>query len=263
MNKKEREKQERLRQAKYEKEKATIENFRKNGAVLKTHLRKVGCDLPFYDFLDSYTDEFNRTVATAKAMFPSLVGVYEVDENEYQNTEWAKYGVGDCEYVLFDLDDRFSDYGKNKNPLANVRGSASFFIDRDNALRSVILIPRNPKSSFQHKEYKYVLKIGTLCHELGHIHDAENKINLDPHARRFDLIAGEAYANCYALERLAERHLVYTYNMLYDGMVSFVAAGGYEAEIGQTVLEKHEKRQFKIWNDYMDAATESLMKHAG
>jgi len=90
MNKKEKEKRDRLRKQKYDAEKKQIEEFRKNGALLKPSLRKVGCDLPFYDYLDSYTEEFERVVAAGRSAFPSLMGVHEVDDDDYYPCNGSK-----------------------------------------------------------------------------------------------------------------------------------------------------------------------------
>jgi len=191
---KERDKLRQKRQAKYEKERATVLGFRKQAPQLKPHLRKVGCDLPFYDFLDSYEEEFSRTVTAAMKGLPTLHGVHEVDLPDFESTDWSLFGCDPKQQIFFNVDDQFASYGTG-NPKANVRGSAAYFLDGTSDYRAVVLIPRNPKSSVEYKDLKYSIKIAALLHELGHVQDAERQINMDPIALRFDVINAEAYAN--------------------------------------------------------------------
>jgi len=254
MSSREKEKKLRQQKAKYEDEKATIENFRKVAPKLKPLLRRAGCDLPFFDFLDSYEEEFGRIVTTAIQQFPSLLSIHEVDDSEYLQPDWPKYGVDADKQVFFDIDERFAQYGKNRNSKANIRGSATFFLDDNGGYKSVVLIPRSPKCSFEYKDLKYAFKIASLLHELGHIEDAELRINIDVPEKRFGLVEAEAYANKYALEKLADRCLYQTYRILFDGMVELASSGDYEAEVGRLVLERHSHRQIPNWNEFMDAA---------
>jgi hypothetical protein len=62
---KDKDKKRRQRQAQWEKEKAQIDDMRRNAPEVKRALRRVGCDLPFYDYLDSYSEEFARIMAWA------------------------------------------------------------------------------------------------------------------------------------------------------------------------------------------------------
>ena len=63
------------KQRQWEKENESVTNFRSQAPQLKPFLRSKGCDLPFYDFLDSYSDEFQRIVTEAKGNHPSLLDV--------------------------------------------------------------------------------------------------------------------------------------------------------------------------------------------
>jgi hypothetical protein len=234
---------------------ATVLDFRKKAPLLKPYLPKVGCDLPFYDFLDSYEEEFAKTVTAAMKNLPTLLGVHEVELSEFESTDWSLFGCDPKQQIVFSVDDQFASYGKG-NPKANVRGSAAYFLDGTSDFRSVVLIPRNPKCTVEYKDLKYAIKIATLMHELGHIHDAEHRTNIDPIASRFDIIEAEAYANCAALDGLAERCMSNTYDSFYEAMEGLAASGGYEAEVGRLVLERHSRCQIPKWQDYMDAATQ-------
>ena len=86
--------------AKWEAENASVQDFWAKADRVKAHVRAQGCNLPFFDFLDSYEEEFRRVVAWAKNTFPSLHGVFEVsaellaDDAGYQHlrlpADWKK-----------------------------------------------------------------------------------------------------------------------------------------------------------------------------
>jgi len=172
------------------------------------------------------------------------------------STDWSKLGYGEYRQVFFDIDPSFSDYGKSGGAGANMQGSTSWFVTSDGNIRCVILLLRSPKCGFVHPEYKYAFKTGALHHELGHVHDAERRGHIDPSAPRFDLVDGEAYANCYALDRLAERYMVGTYDMLYSALEKATQMTGYLRDVGSKVMELHQKRQITKWQDFFDAASE-------
>jgi len=48
--------------------------------------------------------------------------------------------------------------------------------------------------------------------------------------------------------------MTYTYDSIYEAMQELAATGGYEAEVGRLVLERHPRRQIPKWQDYLDAA---------
>lgn len=48
------EKQKRLTESRKRRQEQSLAEVRKTGRQLKPLLRKVGCDLPFYDYIDSY-----------------------------------------------------------------------------------------------------------------------------------------------------------------------------------------------------------------
>ena len=246
MAKQDKEKQRRQKQAKYESEKAKIDKFHQMAPKLEPVLRQVGCDIPFFDYLDSYAEELAEQCRWQLQQFPSLLGIHEVDDGEFQESNSGQVWRSAYRQVFFNIDERFSRYGTNSNSNANMCGSATFFLDDDGKLRSLVQIPRSPKCSFQHKEFKYAFKVGSLLHEIGHIQDAEQRINIDAAAGRFELVQAEAYANCYALERLADRCLAKTYSMLYEGIQAFASSGGYEGEIGRLVLDRHQHRKIRI-----------------
>ena len=95
-----------------------------------------GCNLPFYDYLDSYSDEFRRIIETALIQHPSLLGVHEVaDDLFYASYEeqWKELGYDHLEQVFFSFDDEYEDYLQrhtSKNS-ATLEGCATAFLDGD------------------------------------------------------------------------------------------------------------------------------------
>ena len=77
---------------------------------MKKELRKRGCDLRFYDYLDSYSDEFQRIVQEATQGHSTLMDVKEVSEAIYKRGDWAALGYGHLNQVIFTTDDPASDY---------------------------------------------------------------------------------------------------------------------------------------------------------
>lgn len=253
---------------KYEQQKQSIESFRRMAPKVKSALRTIGVDLPFYDYLDNYQSEFSRFADEAKMEMKTLVGVHELDIGEFRNPDWGKFGLDKEQQITFSLDDRFSEYGKKfsgngKLTKTSVRfeGDTTYFLDGGGGFHSIVKLPRNPKGSLTHSDLKYAVKIGILLHEIGHVYDAENRINIDPISRRFDVVEGEAFAHCYALDHLAEQYLVGSYNMLYDSMEAMAVSGGYEGEIGELVCESHPRKTLVNWQDYWNDIHKLLKTH--
>ena len=73
------------RQRQWEEEDKTIRDLRAKAPYIKMILRGRGCVLPFYDYLDSYPDEFQRIATAAKNEHPSLIGIHEVDDQHFRH----------------------------------------------------------------------------------------------------------------------------------------------------------------------------------
>lgn len=227
---------------------------------VKTALRALGVDLPFYEFLDSYESLFHEMAEEAKSRFESLVGIHEVERHVFEDTDWRIFNLNPIRHVQFVLDDHFEGYGKKGATEANITGSAAFFLSDDGNFTSIVLMPRKPRGEIKHPDTQYAFKIATLAHELGHISDAEQRLNIDPLAPRFDLVAAEAFANCYALEALATRALRQSYIMLYDAITAQSLTDGYVGDIARQVLAEHERREIPDWQEHLDATEAWLSK---
>jgi hypothetical protein len=204
---------------KWEREDKQIKEYRAKAPYLKSFLRGRGCVLPFYDFLDSYEDEFHRIADAAKAEHPSLLGVHEVDDQSYFEDvlNWSKLGYGHLNQVFFDIEDSVPGYGR-KGTDATMCGCMSTFLDADQNVRTVILIRQTVKIALQHREFKYAFKIASLLHEIGHVHDLENEINFDLSAKRLNLIEAEVFANLFCLEQLAKRCFVHSFRTVESAL---------------------------------------------
>lgn len=235
------------KQKKWEKENESIKNFRAQAPQLKPFLRSNGCDLPFYDFLDSYADEFERIIVEAKGQYPTLVNVHEVDDGVYRKTDWSDLGYVGYQQIIFSTDDALDDYGTH-NAKANLCGRTSAFTCPDQKLRTVVVI-RRTVTDFEHRELKYVTKIAALLHEIGHVHDIENAINFDVRAKTTNIFEAEAFAHLFALERLAERQLVQSYNLLANALRGAINDKGYLGEVARRVVQRMPEHKLIVWSD--------------
>ena len=236
------------RQRQWEEEDKTIRDLRAKAPYIKMILRRRGCVLPFYDYLDSYPDEFQRIATAAKNEHPSLIGIHEVDDHIFATSEkcWSQLGCGDLQQVFFNIEGDLSDYGA-ASPDANLCGSMSAFLDSAQNVRSIILIRQTVKGTVQHRELKYALKLASLLHEIGHVQDLERGLHFDVPTRRFDVIEAEVFAHLFALEQMAQRNLHQSFNMLADGLRDTIPKGGYGAEVAQKVLERLPAHQLIDW----------------
>jgi hypothetical protein len=236
------------RQQKWEQENQKIQACRARAAEAKAFLRSKGCDLRFYDYLDSYSDEFQRIVVEARNAYRSLLNVHELDDAAFRDTDWSSLGYGDLKQIVFHTDDEIGDYAEF-NPDANLSGYTCAFHDAARRLRTVILIRRTVRG-FEHKEFKYACKIPALLHELGHVHDIENGTNFDVQAKTVNLAEAEAFANLYALEKLAERHLVQSYRMLADALRAATTTEGHFAEVARRVISRLPNYKLALWSEH-------------
>lgn len=230
-----------------------IRDSQANAPQMKRLLRQKGCELPFYDFLDSYEDEFQRIADAAKTEHASLLGIHEVDDQTYSSceTDWSKLGYTDLQQIFFDIKEVVPDYGR-KGTDENMCGFMSAFLDADRNVRSVILIRRTVKISQQHREFKYAFKIASLLHEIGHVHDLEHGVNFDVATNRLSLIEAEVFAHLYCLEHLARRNLLQSFQMVEGGLKDAIPKGGYLSEVAQKVLERMPSYQLTDWQQVLD-----------
>lgn len=235
----------------WEKNRDSIELDVDNAPGIKAVLRENGCDLPFYEFLDSYADEFHRIVREAKSKYPTLIDVHEVDDSVYDTPEWSAHlGYAALTKILFDIEERITDYGEHEG-VANICGITSAFLDSQGGLRTVVMIRNCPKGGDRHREVRYALKVVALAHEIGHVHDIEHGTNFDVSARRSNIIEAEIFAHLHSFDVLAKRQMVHSYEMLHEALVKARTGQGYFGEVARGVIERLPKHPLVRWNDVM------------
>lgn len=253
MKDRKKEKQQKARQkANHDAAKRGVEEMWQNSTAAKAALKKAGCDLRFYDFLDRFQPEFERIAKESLASFPSLRGIHELDMEAYRSPDLNVIAPGIGRVASLVVQDDFPEYGKADPRGANLSGVTYFCLADDGTLQTLILLPRNPPNTHPHPDMKYIFKLSTLFHELGHVHDVERRINIDPFTGRFDMIEAEVYASLYALDRLAERSFAHSYGLTYDAMVAMSKTAGYIGEVGRRVLEVHDRRTLPSWQTVWD-----------
>lgn len=171
---KEKERTRALKQKKWDEENALVLDFRRKAPVYKTVLRHRGCNLRFYDHLDSYADEFSKSVQDAMSDYPSLLGVHEVSDKVFFEEDLGSLGYSHL--IKAELTIGEENYN-SKNRDAVFCGAVFPLRDGDGRLRHVILIRQSVNVPVEHRETKYQIKLASLWHEVGHLHDFAHEIN--------------------------------------------------------------------------------------
>src|SRR5436190_5230720 len=109
---------------------ASVVDPKRSAPLLKAHLKAKGCDLPFYDYLDSYEEEFHRLVALAKAEYPSLIQVRVVNQDDGLWL-WSQAERDGLTEIVFDGDEPSEAPGF-------VSGRTGFFADDQGMLRTLV-----------------------------------------------------------------------------------------------------------------------------
>ncbi len=248
-NKKDKERK--RRQDEWEKDDKVFKRFREQAPYIKRLLNARGCTLPFYDLLDSYPEEFQRIAKDAKEKYSSLVGVYEVDDTIYYGHDYSCVGCGEYQKITFTANnDNIEDYGKVCDD-ANLNGTTTAFLDSEQRVRTVILIRKTVKNFREHKEGKYVPKIASLCHEIGHVHDIQNGINFKVMCKQVDIIEAEVFAHLFALETMAKRQLRQSFLVLENGLRKVLGAKGYLGEVARKVIDRLPEHRLVEWQAIM------------
>lgn len=244
-------------QRKWEQEDQQLRSIRKKERALKELFSVKGLNLPFYDLLDSYEAEFAKVCEEAKLNHPSLMGVHEVSDEIFYATyeaQWESLGYSHLEQIFFEFDKKYEDYvhQRTKKKGATLEGHAVAFLDAAGELNTVILMRASLKGAFQHKEFKYALKLAALCHEIGHVDDFEKRINFDIEGRKADIIEAEVYAHLAAFEQMARKSYRLSYNTLLASLSSSKDSRGYLGEVIRRVLERLPQHEVVDWNESLD-----------
>lgn len=248
---KDKDKRRAAKQRQWEAEKEQINNLRAKAPEIKTALRAKGCNLPFYEFLDSYEDEFNAIASASAARFPSLVGAFEVEDAEYSSKDFTSRGVlPHWEHVIFNVEDPSAVTYNDRDPDSNINGHTTAYLDPDGKLRTIVLVRRQVKCQFEHREHKYHFKLIALCHELGHVDDLEKGINFDAPNRKANIIEAEVYAHLFALAEANRRALFSVADTLETSLGNYREAADYRGEVSRRVLDRYRRPERKTWQEY-------------
>jgi hypothetical protein len=251
--KKDREREQKQKQ--YQRLKATLEDFHRKGPYYVQLLRRRGCTWPFFDYLQSYEEEFWKIAAEAKAHHASLVGVYEVDgPADFENSNLERFGCSQTwTHLVFDCDDPLAE-GYGKTQAANVRACVSQFLTDEGELRTLIRIQKAVKG-FPHSEPRYAVKIAALLHEIGHVEDLEKGINFDIANRTFNIIDGEVFANLFAIRECLRRYYRIPLENWLDALKKAALGCDYLGEVARRTLLAHDGTVVPNWQDLLGGAT--------
>jgi hypothetical protein len=252
MPKKDKERKRQRKQEQWEREKAEAEDRWRKAPQMKAALRAKGCVLPFYDTLDSYEAEFKKLVVWAKGSFRSLHEVFEVSPTDLDDEgDWGRLGLpADWTQIRFDFDHELASSYIARDTEANLRGVTTGFHDTTGGFHTIIQVIKNPACRWEHKEYRYILKLPVLLHEIGHVKDYENKVNFDRDTKRADLIEGEVFAHIFALDECFRRAYYMSGSMYLDSLTTYKDATDYRGEVTRRVLARFQKPVYRQWMDY-------------
>lgn len=260
-----------LKQAERDKHKATLDDFRRKAPMIKRFLKQQGHEHRFYDFLDSYIDAFQREAGNAVKQFSSLLGVREVDDGQYygghDGTFAASLGYTGLTQVFVKTTDVGDEY-LAEDRKSNVNGATVAFRDSVGSLRTLVMI-RKTVPNVAVTEFKYAFKLIALFHELGHVGDWENAINLKD--GDVAILEAEVYAHQYAMRRLLEGDYRQALSTYLSSLEELTKGDGYRKNVAARLVGSElfaECREFvkTTWHDYLnteDATARDLLDAAG
>ena len=235
----------------------TLADFRRQAPAIKQFLKQRGYEWKFYDYLDSYRDAFEREIGRALQKCPSLLGVHEVDDDDYFATNHdailTKLGLAELRQVFFNGTDVANDY-LAKDKKSNVNGVTVAYRDGEEELKTLVLIRKTVPNELN-VEAKYALKLIALFHELGHVKDWEQGI----HLKEGDVavLDAEVYAHEFGLRKLMEGDYRAALNVLLPALEESQKTKDYRKKVadrivGSDLFVKCQECAKENWSDYMD-----------
>lgn len=228
------------RQREHERLTKKFQSLATAGPYLKRVLRRRGVILPFYEFYDSYADEYAKVVAQAQREFPSLLGVFEVPDDVYYSTDKSHHPPG-LEHIVWTCPGDANGYGLARDGDSNVNGFVDAFHSSTGELKTRIILRQSVPNTKPHREFKCAFKLMALLHEMGHVHDIENRLNFDHTTRQCDMIEAEVYAQLYSFERMAHSNYRTCFEMLTDALNKYVNDTDYRGQVARLTLERMPK----------------------
>jgi hypothetical protein len=234
-------------------ETALVEAARASAPEIKRRLREAGCDLPFYDDLDSYRAELDRVKAWALVEFPSLLGIFDVPVAALDTFDFAPLGVpADWRHVRFT--DGVNDgaavdaYGSQTGD--GPRGDTVAFLDPAGRVRTLVRLNAAPKWDAEHPDLKCKPMLVVLLHELGHVQDFERAIHADAARGAWDYVAGEAHANRFGLEECYRRGYYDSADILLGQLKALAAANEFYREIVSRLFAEYTPPTVRRWHEF-------------
>lgn len=220
-------------------EQAQILSYRKKAPYIKKILHSRGLQFTFLDFLDSYEAEFSKLIDEYLASRPTLIGIYETDDEGFKSTDWARFGgAADWQQVFYNCDDDLQETYGREAKRTNAQGCLVTLRDSNGCIHTMVRIYRDVKCAFQHKEFKYALKIPVLLHEIGHVIDVEERINFDPEKETCRILDAEVFANHYTLEQCVQRGYRQSFKLWLDLWREYVDVKDYRSKVARRTLDK-------------------------
>jgi len=234
-------------------------DLRKNAPSIKRLLKHKGCEQKFYDYLDDYREEFKRIADKAREEHPSLLGVHEIDDADYYAEDRGgllqKFGYAHLRQIFvkaMDVDQEYLEISRR----GTITGSTIALRDEAGNVRTLVFI-RKSIGQQAHPQMKYAFKIVALLHEIGHVTDWEEGINL--REGEVKMIDAEVYAHEFALERLMEGDYRASLDTYLSGLEDLRKERGCQRTIAerlvQTPLVQRCRECVKTnWSDHLDAS---------
>lgn len=241
------------RQKQWEAERDRFREVQALAPQAKAVARARGFAFPFFDALDSYETEFHTLVAEARASHPSLVGVFEVDDEDRAFSERHQYGVEPgWEHIVFTCTDPNATTYNDPHHEGNICGSTTAYREPGGRVRTLVLIRRAVPGTVLHRDGKYAFKLIALLHELGHVEDIERQVNFHPAEGVADIIRAEVYAHLHALDCCNRRGLFLPADTLEDALRKYLGGADYRAEVARGVLAVYQRPERRTWGQYLD-----------
>ena len=240
------------RNRQWEDEVAVFRGFRENASEKKAHARRNGYKLPFFDYLDSYQEEFKKIGERAKKEFaPHLLDVIETDEAMVVRDSWTEFGIpADWRHMVYHVEEKPEGETKHTTPgeMKNVFGVVHTFRTPADELRLLVLMKKTVTTNVVYSELKYAGRIGILLHEIGHVKDIIQGNHFDNEKGFADPVNAEVSANCYALEQCRK----YGYQMSCDNFVAALLreTTGFRGEVSKKTFETCDMTKPQSWQDF-------------
>lgn len=204
---------------------------------------------PFSHGKDSYVEAFERLLSSEPTRHTSLLAIVRLDSKstlpEYPGDEQLRL-LGYEQYVLYGWDHGANDDGYGI-PAAKNTGATLFVRDNVGRTRAIVTIKDSdvPSDASNREETVACNNLVILFHELGHVDDAEKRINIVP-GRPGKPKEAELYAHHYACKRMMKENLSAPLAIYITGVIDPALQQDVMA-VRDAALEFKESSDFKMY----------------